>query len=229
MRTNSKFAERVAVAVALLVIAPASAQDRVRADARTKVSIASAGCTTPAAAQAGGTAARELVDLHDRWAKARIDGDAAFLETFYAREFRITNMLGQVIERDVDIGLFAARPRVLKPIYIVDDDVCISVFGDDAALVTGVEHLKGTYKGEYAEMALRFTNVLVRSDGRWQMVTHHSTPVRKSGKAPAREPAGGQSRSDGDTRRQVAEAEPTGGLAVSAAQLRSENEVRTAI
>jgi ketosteroid isomerase-like protein len=54
----------------------------------------------------------------------------------------------------------------------------ISVYGDSAVL-TGVEHLKGTYKGVFGEGAIRFTNVFVRRDGRWQLVAHQGTWVQK--------------------------------------------------
>jgi hypothetical protein len=36
----------------------------------------------------------------------------------------------------------------------------------------------GTYKGRAGEMALRFTNTLVRRDARWQLVAHRSTRVQ---------------------------------------------------
>jgi hypothetical protein len=43
----------------------------------------------------------------------------------------------------------------------------------------GWPKLKGKYPGGmYGEMALRFTNVFVRRDGRWQLVLSHSTPVK---------------------------------------------------
>lgn len=137
-----------------------------------------AGFTTGAAPAAPPTEteARELTQLHEAWAQARVAGDVAFLERFYAKEFRITNAGGRVVSREEDIALFAER--AIKPDYIRDDDLAISRYGE-TALVTGVESLKGTYKGVPGEMALRFVNVLVRRDGRWQLVMHQSTEVRK--------------------------------------------------
>ena len=188
MRSNSNFAARVVVATALLAVAWVSAQDRAGIDPGT----GDTACEAMASQQAFDVVEQELIDLHDRWARSRIDGDAALLEQYYAREFRISNMNGQVVERDVDIGLFAARPRVLKPDYIVDEDMRVCVLGEGAAFVTGIENLKGSYRGQYAEMALRFTNVFARRHGRWQLVTHHSTPVRKPVKAPSPDPPVGK-------------------------------------
>lgn len=118
---------------------------------------------------------REFAQLHEAWARARVAGDVAFLERFYAREFRIHNAGGRVVTREADIALFAER--AIKPEYIRDEDLAISRYGE-TAVVTGVESLKGTYKGVPGEMALRFVNVFVRRDGRWQLVLHQSTEVR---------------------------------------------------
>ncbi|MDP3738287.1 MAG: nuclear transport factor 2 family protein [Hyphomonadaceae bacterium] len=53
----------------------------------------------------------------------------------------------------------------------------VSIYGE-TAIVTGVENVKGTYRGAYSEMAIRFMNVLVRRDGRWQLVLGQGTPVQ---------------------------------------------------
>jgi ketosteroid isomerase-like protein len=66
-----------------------------------------------------------------------------------------------------------------SPQYIRHVDLKVTRYGE-TAVVTGVENLKGTYKGRPGEMALRFTNTLVRRDGRWQLVAHQSTRVASS-------------------------------------------------
>jgi ketosteroid isomerase-like protein len=121
---------------------------------------------------------KELIRIQHEWADARIKRDVAFLENQYAKEFRITAMNGAIVERDADIAVFASGD--LKPESIVDEDMNVSVYGD-VAVVTGRENLRGTYKGVRTadEIALRFTNVFVRRDGRWQLVTHHSTEMRE--------------------------------------------------
>lgn len=127
--------------------------------------------------QSLGETEKELIRLQNQWGTARIKGDVAFLENLYAKEFRITAMDGSVVERDADIAVFASR--AMKPESITDEDMKVSIYGyGDVAVVTGRENLKGTYKGVFGEFALRFTNVFVRRDGRWQLVTHHSTEVR---------------------------------------------------
>jgi hypothetical protein len=66
----------------------------------------------------------------------------------------------------------------MKPETISDADMKVTVY-DNLAIVTGLETVKGTYNGVPGDFAQRFTNVYVHRDGRWQMVTHHSTAIRK--------------------------------------------------
>ena len=122
-----------------------------------------------------------LLALHEQWAAARVDGDVAFLERFYGQELRLQQADGGIVERNDDIELFnragKSDSEVVKPEYIRHVDMKVTRYGE-TAVVTGVENLKGTYKGRPGEMALRFMNTLVRRDGRWQLVAHQSTRVQ---------------------------------------------------
>jgi ketosteroid isomerase-like protein len=146
------------------------------------------GCARLTASADPAQTEKELLALHDAWGEARIKGDVAFLETFYGQELRLNVMDGGVVQRKDDIALFDRAGKsdlqVIKPDYIKDVDMTVMTYGN-TAVVTGIENLKGTAMGNYGEMALRFTNVLVRRDGRWQLVHHQSTPVqaRQSGSA----------------------------------------------
>lgn len=119
----------------------------------------------------------EIAQLINAWAKARVEGDVAFLERFYAPELRIHVNNGGVVAREEDIALFAAQ--LIKPEYIRDTDVDVRVYGD-VAVVSCIESLKGTYRGRPGEMALRMLNVLARRDGRWQLVASQSTTIRRA-------------------------------------------------
>ena len=117
---------------------------------------------------------QEVTQVEEAWRKARIDGDVPFLERFYAREGRIQGMTGQVQSRDADIALFAAGK--IKPKFIDHGALDIAFYGE-TAVVTGVDHLGGTAFGHYGEMYLRFTDVLINRDGRWQLVVQQTTPT----------------------------------------------------
>lgn len=131
----------------------------------------------PSMAQSNGKTEEELIKIQNDWAIARVKGDIAFLERLYAKEFRIQSTNGSVVERDADIANFATG--ALKPDYVKDEDMKVSVYGD-TAIVTGIENVGGTYKGNYGEFSSRFTNVFVRRDGRWQLVAGQGTEIRKS-------------------------------------------------
>lgn len=126
-----------------------------------------------AAAQRG-TVETEIAQLIDQWAEARVKGDTVFLERFYAAELSIGQMNGALIDRNDDIALFAARR--IKPEYIRSRDVHVAVHGE-TAIVSRVESLKGTYDGRPGEMSLRMLEVLVRRDGRWQLIAAQSAPI----------------------------------------------------
>lgn len=126
----------------------------------------------PAAAQVTDAVRTEIVQAEDAWRQARIDGDVAFLERFYAKEARIQGMDGKALTREVDIAMF--KTGQIKPKFITHGPLDIMTYGD-IAVVTGVDHLGGTAFGRYGEMFLRFTDVLVKRDGRWQLVVQQAT------------------------------------------------------
>lgn len=140
------------------------------------VAIGLAGAFAFAPARASEEARNELIRIQNEWAAARVKPDIAYLERLYAREFRVQNIAGSVVSREADIDVFASGK--LKPDFVRDEDMDVSLYGD-TAVVTGVENVGGTYKGNYDQMAIRFTNVFVRRDGRWQLVLHQGTRVPK--------------------------------------------------
>lgn len=123
-------------------------------------------------AQTTTAARREITEAEDAWRKARIAGDTVFLARFYAAEGRIQGMDGKVQSRDADIALFSTGK--IKPKFIDHGPLDIATYGN-TAVVTGVDHLGGTAFGHYGEMYLRFTDVLVKRDGRWQLVVQQAT------------------------------------------------------
>lgn len=128
---------------------------------------------SPALAQASDRKAEVAKVILD-WADARVKGDAAFLERFYAPDLEIGQMQGGLVNRNDDIALFAAKQIV--PEYIHDTDIKVRLYGD-TAIVTCIENLKGTYRGYPGQYSLLMLNVLVYRDHRWQLVASQSTQV----------------------------------------------------
>ena len=116
-----------------------------------------------------------FLKLQHDWAEARKHADMHFLESFYAREFSVGVMNGGESSREQDLAMFSSGD--LKPSTIEDRDMHVFLYGT-TAMVTGVEHLEGTYKGHSGQFDLRFTNLFVLRDGRWQIVRHQAAQIR---------------------------------------------------
>ncbi len=99
-----------------------------------------------------------------------------FLETFYVKEFTVGLMTWGESTRAQDMAMFSSGD--LKPEVIEDTEMRVSIYGE-TAMVTGLEHLEGTYRGNSGKFDLRFTNVFVYRDGRWQIVRHQAAQIQK--------------------------------------------------
>ena len=67
----------------------------------------------------------------------------------------------------------SARPVIES---LTTDDVKVRVYGD-TAVVWFTEHLVGPSKGRQLAITLKFMDVFVMRDGRWQCVASQSTKV----------------------------------------------------
>ena len=115
---------------------------------------------------------REILRIEEAWRTARIQGNVAFLDSLYAKEFRVQGTNGKVISREADIAGFASGE--IRPEVITAEEMQVALYGD-VAVVTGLDRLKGTYKGRSGEGRVRFMDVFVRRDGRWQLVAIQGT------------------------------------------------------
>jgi ketosteroid isomerase-like protein len=123
-------------------------------------------------AEAASKVEKDITALQQSWAAARVEGNAAFLESFYAPGFWMIAMDGTVIARDAAIAMASSGE---KPESITDEDVKIVVDGL-TAIVTGRE----IHRSASDEYAVRFTNVFVRRQKRWQLLTHHVTRIAEA-------------------------------------------------
>lgn len=134
----------------------------------------------PALAQsAGETEEGQILTIQKQWAEARVKPDIGYLERLYAKEFRVQAINGAVVSREDDIAMF--REGKIKPQFVRDEDMTVSIYGP-VAVVTGIENVGGTYgagpqEGQFAQFSIRFTNVFVQRDGRWQLVLHQGTDI----------------------------------------------------
>lgn len=129
-------------------------------------------CSRPSTVRRSNDREQEIIRIEEAWRQARINGNIAFLESLYAKEFRVQGTNGKVISREADIAGFASGE--IRPELITAEEMHVALYGD-VAVVTGLDRLKGTYKGRTGEGRVRFMDVFVHRDGRWQLVAIQGT------------------------------------------------------
>jgi uncharacterized protein (TIGR02246 family) len=123
----------------------------------------------PAASEA------ELRALEEKLARAWVEKDRPFIEGLLAADWSVTEATGQVLTKDQVLAqTFASADRTIDSMTI--DDVRVRLFGS-MAVVTGRTRATGSYRGQTGSAVLRFTDVFVQRDGRWQIVASHGSSV----------------------------------------------------
>jgi ketosteroid isomerase-like protein len=131
---------------------------------------------TIAAAQQRSVASDQdvLIDLERRWNAAFYRRDVKFIETLLADEFVATYDDGTRGDKAKELALAAEFNQQVES--AVPEDFVVKVYRD-TAVVWFTLKLVGIRQGQRAEMALRYTDVWVVRDGRWQCVSTQSTRV----------------------------------------------------
>ena len=115
-----------------------------------------------------------LIDLEQRWNMAFYRRDAAFIATILADDFAATYDDGSRGDKAKELALASSFAQQVES--AVQDEFTVKEYGD-AAVVRFTLHLAGTRQGQRAETLLRYTDVWIIRDGRWQCVSSHSTQV----------------------------------------------------
>jgi ketosteroid isomerase-like protein len=116
---------------------------------------------------------QELADIQQRLATAWVRADRPAIERIIAPDWTVTGADGRLSTRgDVLRDAFDTKVHHITAIEI--DDVRVRLFGD-AAIVTGRTHGRGRYQDVPYDVWIRFTDVFVRREGRWQAVASHAT------------------------------------------------------
>ena len=115
--------------------------------------------------------ARELPRIVQRLAAAWTAGQCEAWAAFVAPEWSVIHITGAVMTRAQALELCKAPPAPIGT--MTSDDFWVRAFGD-AAVVTG--RTVATTTGPRPEsVTLRFTDVFVRRNGRWQVVASQAT------------------------------------------------------
>jgi ketosteroid isomerase-like protein len=120
------------------------------------------------------SAEQELIKLENEWADAWVKSDVAFNDRIMADDFTWTSPWGMVFTKADDLALVRSGEDVITSWALADMNV--RVYGD-AAVVTGRDTIKETYKGKDVSSQYRWTHTWVKRDGRWQCVAGHSSEI----------------------------------------------------
>ncbi|MCP3161509.1 nuclear transport factor 2 family protein [Myxococcus qinghaiensis] len=103
-------------------------------------------------------------------------GDVAFLEGFLADGFTQMDSAGNVTDRAATL----AEVRAKEPRYEVfrNHDMKVRLYGD-TAVVIGITSVKGVSGGSAFEADFRFTDTLIKRDGRWRIAASHISRLPK--------------------------------------------------
>ncbi|HVF91357.1 MAG TPA: nuclear transport factor 2 family protein [Blastocatellia bacterium] len=118
--------------------------------------------------------AQELIEIEHRLAKALVDRNLEMYSSILASDWTTIDLAGRVLSKSQVLRELASRERQIEAVSI--DDIKVREFGD-VALVTGRTTATGRYKGQRSSVVLRFTDVFVKRNGRWQVVASQGTQV----------------------------------------------------
>ena len=118
-----------------------------------------------------------LIRLEQGWNEAFYRKDIAFIRNLLADDFIATYDDGKRGDKAKELALAAEFNQQVDS--AVQDDFTVKVYRD-TAVVWFTLHLVGTKQGQRAELTLRYTDVWVILDGRWQCVSTQSTRVNSN-------------------------------------------------
>lgn len=121
-------------------------------------------------------AEREVRRLLDDWNKAYLKGDKGAFDRIVADDWMITLSSGKVVEGAKADEMSDLIP--LDPSYILrNDEVKVRFVGTDVAIVSRLITDKGRLADRDIDRVSRSTDVLVKRNGRWQVISTHLSRV----------------------------------------------------
>jgi ketosteroid isomerase-like protein len=131
-------------------------------------------CAVDAAPQDVKSDQQVLIELERTWNEAFYRKDVATIEKLLADEFVATYDDGSRGDKAKELGLAAEFNQDVQS--AIQDDFTVKVYRDTAVVWFSL-NLVGVRQGQRAEVTLRYTDVFVIRDGRWQCVSSQSTRV----------------------------------------------------
>lgn len=164
----------IAVATALLLASCDQPPAPASAGADSSVEVA-AGAPQAAAPTAGSIEQqkRELIALERAYSDALIRGDRAFLESYYAPDWRGGNWLGFWTKATMLKAVLEARYEIRS---MTLQNVQVRIVGD-IGIVQGVSNEVTRVDGRDTSGRWTFTDVFERRSGRWMAIASHTSEL----------------------------------------------------
>ena len=134
-------------------------------------------CAVPASARQSQPVESDqevLIRLERSWNEAFYRKDLDFIKNILADDFIATYDDGNRGDKATELALAAEFNQQVES--AIQDEFTVKVY-HDTAVVWFTLHLVGNKQGQRAELTLRYTDVWVLNDGRWQCVSTQSTRV----------------------------------------------------
>lgn len=122
------------------------------------------------------SAEQELIKLENEWADDWVKSDVEFHDRIMADDFTWISPWGEVFTKARNLALLKSGDDVIESWVLTD--MKVRVYGV-AAVVTGRDTIKETYKGEDVSSQNRWTHTWIKLAGRWQCVAGHSSEIRQ--------------------------------------------------
>jgi uncharacterized protein (TIGR02246 family) len=117
----------------------------------------------------------EFRQIEQNLAAAYLRGDRAFVDALLTDDWTSTDYRGRIWTKANVLAMFdGQRPPMTKAEIDVDR---VRLLGD-VAIVTGRSVSAGEVDGRAVSITQRYTDIYVRRDGRWRVVTSHGTQVQ---------------------------------------------------
>jgi len=117
----------------------------------------------------------EFRQIEQNLAAAYLRGDRAFVDALLTDDWTSTDYRGRIWTKASVLAMFnGQRPPMTKAEIDVDR---VRLLGD-VAIVTGRSVSAGEVDGRAVSITQRYTDIYVRRDGRWRVVTSHGTQVQ---------------------------------------------------
>jgi len=118
----------------------------------------------------------KLLVLERLWNEAQVNRDSSALDALVSSRFVNTEWDGEI--SDKQRFLADIKDPLFKPTLANIQDVKMNFFGE-TAVITGIYHTQGTYRGKPYDHVGRFTDTWVFDMGKWQCVASHTSLLKK--------------------------------------------------